>query len=120
MVGEVVTHVRFGRGIVTAFTAPRIEIAFDDGAVKTFAYPLSAKRFLRFERTEAQRQAERDCEQAEVIAREREQAMLEEKRRKAEEEAVRRIEAQREKKAAAAKRSAAMRKTKTTTGGKAP
>lgn len=120
MVGEVVTHVRFGRGIVTAFTAPRIEIAFDDGAVKTFAYPLSAKRFLRFERREAQERAERDCEQAEVVAREREQAILEEKRRKAEEEALQRIEAQREKKAAAAKRSATMRKTKTTTGGKAP
>lgn len=120
MVGEIVTHVRFGRGIVTAFAAPRIEITFDDDdSVRTFAYPLSAKQFLRFERREAQERAERDCEQAEVIAREREQAILEEKRRKAEEEALQRIEAQREKKAAAAKRSAAMRKTKTTTGGQA-
>ena len=120
MVGEIVTHVRFGRGIVTAFAAPRIEITFDDDdSVRTFAYPLSVNRFLRFERREAQERAKRDCEQAEVIAKEREQTMLEEKRRKAKEDAMRRIEAQREKKTAAAKRSAAMRKTKMATGGKA-
>lgn len=119
MVGEIVIHVRFGRGIVTAFAAPRIEITFDDGTVKTFAYPLSVKRFLHFERSEAQKRAAQDCEQDEVIAREREQTMLVEKRRKAEEEALRHIEAQREKKAAAARLCAARRQAKTTTGGKA-
>lgn len=119
MIGEVVTHIRYGRGRVTAFDLPRIEIAFEDGSVRTFAYPLAARRFLRFESDEARRRAQRDCEQADVIAREREEAMLEEKRRRAEEEARRYVEAQREKKAAAAKRTAAMRRTRTQTGGQA-
>ncbi len=104
MVGEVVTHIRFGRGNVTAFDERHIEIAFDDGSVRIFAYPMSVRRFLRFDRDEAQRRAEGDCEQAEQIAREREMMILEEQRRKTGEEARQRAEALREKKAATAKR----------------
>ena len=39
MLGEPVTHTRFGSGKVTAFAPPRLEVTFDDGAVKVFPYP---------------------------------------------------------------------------------
>ena len=120
MVGEKVTHIRFGRGMVTAFASPRIEITFEDGAVKTFAYPQSVERFIRFEREEAQQRAKRDREQAEVLASERAQEIIREKRQRAEEEARRRVEANHEKKVAAARRIAARRKPNTTTGGQTP
>ena len=112
MVGEAVTHVRFGRGSVVSFEPPRIAIAFDDGNEKTFAYPQSVGRFIRFERDEAQQRAERDRNQAEIVSQELEMARLQEKRRQAEEADRLRVETLREKKAAAAKRTAAMRRTK--------
>jgi len=112
MVGEVVTHVRFGKGNVISFEPPRLTIAFDNGTEKTFAYPQSVGRFIRFERDEIQQKAERDRNQAEIVSQELEMARLQEKRRQAEEADRLRVEALRDKKVAAARRSAAMRKTK--------
>ncbi|MBQ8111157.1 MAG: hypothetical protein IJ124_13450 [Clostridia bacterium] len=113
MVGEAVAHVRFGKGSVISFEPPRIVIAFDNGEEKTFAYPQSVGRFIRFERDEVQQRAEQDRSRAEIIGQELEMARLQEKRRQAEEADRLRIESLREKKVAAAKRTAAMRKTKT-------
>ena len=112
MVGEAVTHVRFGKGSVIYFEPPRITIAFDNGTEKTFAYPQSVGSFIRFKRDEAQKKAEQDRNQAEIVSQELEMARLQEKRRQAEEADRLRVEALREKKVAAARRSAAMRKTK--------
>ena len=47
MIGEIVTHSRFGSGRVTAFKPPHIEIAFDGGVKKTFAYPLICSLYTR-------------------------------------------------------------------------
>ena len=76
MDGETVTHIRFGAGRVTAFAPPHIDITFDDGTVKTFVYPQAVGRFIRFTGEAAQRQAQRDREQSEALAREREMAKL--------------------------------------------
>ena len=113
MVGEAVAHVRFGKGSVISFEPPRIAIAFDNGMEKTFAYPQSVGKFIRFERDEVQQRAERDRNQAEVVSRELEMARFQEKRRQAEEANRLRAEAFREKKVAAARRTASMRRTKT-------
>jgi len=107
MLGEIVTHTRFGSGRVTAFAPPRIEVTFDDGVVRAFAYPDAVDKFLRFEGEQARQQAMRDREQAEVSERERVLARLAENRRRAEEDNLRRMEAIREKKVATARRSAA-------------
>ncbi len=112
MIGEVVTHVRFGKGNVISFEPPRITIAFDNGTEKAFAYPQSIGKFICFERGEVQQKAERDRNQAEIVSQELEMARLQEKRRQAEEADRLRIEALRDKKVADARRSAAMRKTK--------
>jgi len=112
MIGEAVTHARFGKGIVISFEPSRLTIAFDNGTEKTFAYPQSVGRFVRFERDEVQQKAERDRNQAEIVSQELEMARLQEKRRQAEEADRMRVEALREKKATAARRSAAMRKMK--------
>ena len=48
MLGEPVTHTRFGSGKVTAFAPPRMEVTFDDGTVKAFSYPQAVERFIRF------------------------------------------------------------------------
>ena len=68
MIGEAVTHVRFGKGNVISFEPPRLTIAFDNGTEKTFAYPQSVGRFIRFERDEVQQTAERDRNQAEIVS----------------------------------------------------
>ena len=106
MVGERVTHIRFGPGIVTAFAPPHIEIAFGDGAVKTFAYPQAVDRFIAFDGERAREQARRDREQADVLVREKELAKMIADRQKAEEAARQRMEQLHEKKVAAAKRTA--------------
>ena len=107
MVGETVTHIRFGEGRVTAFVPPHIDITFDDGTVKTFVYPQAIGRFIRFTGEAAQRQAQRDWEQAEVLARENELAKMLADRQRAEEAARQRMEQLHERKVAAAKRTAA-------------
>lgn len=106
MVGERVTHIRFGPGVVTAFAPPHIEIAFSDGAVKTFAYPQAVDRFIAFDGERAREQARRDREQADVLVREKELAKMIADRQKAEEAARQRMEQLHEKKVAAAKRTA--------------
>ena len=122
MVGERVTHIRFGEGTVTAFAPPHIEIAFSDGAVKTFAYPQAVDRFISFDRENAREQARRDREQADVVAREKEMAKMLADRQKAEEAAQQRMEQLHEKKVTEAKRrvarSAAARASKATGGKK--
>lgn len=122
MVGERVTHIRFGEGMVTAFAPPHIEIAFSDGAVKTFAYPQAVDRFISFDRENAREQARRDREQADVVAREKEMAKMLADRQKAEEAAQQRMEQLHEKKVTEAKRraarSAAARASKATGGKK--
>ena len=57
MLGEPVIHTRFGSGKVTAFAPPRMEVTFDDGAVKVFPYPQAVERFLRFESPDAMQRA---------------------------------------------------------------
>ena len=106
MVGERVTHIRVGPGVVTAFAPPHIEIAFSDGAVKTFAYPQAVDRFIAFDGERAREQARRDREQADVLVREKELAKIIADRQKAEEAARQRMEQLHEKKVAAAKRTA--------------
>ena len=120
MVGERVTHIRFGEGTVTAFAPPHIEIAFSDGAVKTFAYPQAVDRLITFDGENAREQARRDREQADVVAREEEMAKMLAERQKAEEAARQRMEQLHEKKVTEAKRraarSAAARASKATGG----
>ena len=107
MVGERVTHIRFGKGTVTAFAPPHIEITFSDGAVKAFAYPQAVDRFISFDGENAREKARRDREQSNVVAREKEMAKMLAVRQKAEEAARQRMEQLHEKKVAAAKRTAA-------------
>ena len=106
MIGKVVTHTRYGRGVVTSFQPPRIEIAFDDGTVKTFAYPGSVARFIRFEDEDAQHRAARDLAREEVLS-DRVAEQIREGRRRAEADALQLRDAQREKRIATAKRTAA-------------
>ena len=107
MLGQIVTHTRFGRGRVTAFDPPRMAITFNDGTVKVFAYPQAVEKFIRFEDAEAQSRALRDREMAETSEQARVMAVLAEHRRQAEEDNRRRMEAIHEKKVAAARRTAA-------------
>ena len=122
MVGERVTHIRFGKGTVTAFAPPHIEITFIDGAVKAFAYPQAVDRFISFDGENAREKARRDREQSDVAAREKEMAKMLADRQKAEEAARQRMEQLHEKKVADAKRraarSAAARASKATGGKK--
>ena len=118
MLGQIVTHTRFGRGKVTAFDPPRMAVTFDDGAIKAFAYPQAVEKFIRFEDAKAQSRALRDREIAETSEQELAMAVLAEHRRQAEEDNRRRLEAIHEKKVAAARltaaRSAIARKMKET------
>lgn len=107
MVGEAVSHVRYGRGRVTAFAPPRIEITFDDGTARTFAYPQSVGRFIRFEDEAADRRAGQDRERAEVLDGEQTMARILAERQRAEETAQQRLEALREKRIASARRNMA-------------
>ena len=120
MVGERVTHIRFGKGTVTAFAPPHIEITFSDGAVKAFAYPQAVDRFISFDGENAREKARCDREQSNVVAREKEMAKMLAARQKAEEAARQRMEQLHDKKVTEAKRraarSAAARASKATGG----
>ena len=107
MLGEIVTHTRFGSGKVTAFDPPRMEVTFDDGSVRTFAYPQAVERFIRFENPDVGLRASLDRQQNAAVEREKDMARLMENRRRAEAENRQRLEAIREKKIAAARRTAA-------------
>ena len=121
MVGEIVAHPRFGSGRVTGFEPPRIEVAFEGGMVKTFAYPQAVGRFLNFEGEAARLQSERDRDRAEADARELAAARLLADRQRAEAAARQRLEQLHDKRVAAARRtaarSAAARRAKTEAGG---
>jgi len=107
MLGEPVTHTRFGSGKVTAFDPPHMEVTFHDGTMKAFPYPQAVERFLRFENPQTMQRALNDRKRADVVRQESEMASLMENRRRAEAENRQRLEAIREKKVAAARRTAA-------------
>ena len=112
MTGEIVEHVRFGRGVVTAFEPPRIDVRFDSECdrVRRFAYPAATARFLRFENPAAAEQARRDLEQDCAAARQDTLAKIEASRRREEQINALRMEAQRKKRVDSAKKAAERRK----------
>ncbi|MDI9506084.1 MAG: hypothetical protein ACOYI7_07490 [Candidatus Excrementavichristensenella sp.] len=69
MTGEFIRHIRFGDGQVKEFAPPHIVIAFHTGDVKTFLYPQSVGKYIRFASAFAQQQAQADLEAAEETAR---------------------------------------------------
>lgn len=69
MTGEFIRHIRFGDGQVKEFAPPHIVIAFHTGDVKTFLYPQSVGKFIRFTSDLAQQRAQTDLEKAEENAR---------------------------------------------------
>ena len=111
MLGEIVTHVRFGRGVVTAFQPPRIEVCFDDapGIPRRFAWPSGAAQFLSFENPLAARELEKAMDTAETTAGERLAAMVEAGRQREALRAALYREQQRVKRQDAAKKAAANR-----------
>lgn len=110
MVGKIVQHARYGQGVVRTYEAPYMQVYFESEHMeKRFAYPQAFERFLRFEDSEAQAQADnaiaviqaeqnRKQEAYSLAVRQREAAMAE--ARKAELKA---------KRAAAAKKAAGTR-----------
>ena len=109
MIGEVVTHSRYGWGVVTAFDSRRIEIRFEAGEPRTFAYPEAVGRYLRFEREEADTRARADLAVAETSRQEKLRAEAEARRRREEQLSELRREAQRLKRSQAAKKAASSR-----------
>ena len=107
MLGQAVVHVRYGRGEVTAFAPPRIEVTFEDGAARTFAYPQAVGRFLTFEDEAADARARRDRERSEVVAGERSMERMLDQRRQAEAITRQRLDAIRDKRIESARRSMA-------------
>ena len=112
MVGEIVEHVRFGRGVVTGFEPPHIDICFDaePSRSRRFSDPDAATRFLRFERAEAGARAQRDAEQASVASQQELLRRVEENRRREEQLTALRLEAQHKKRTDSAKRAAQRRR----------
>ena len=113
MLGQIVEHPRYGRGRVTAFDPPRIEVVFDsDPALpRRFSYPAVVDKFLRFEAEDAARRAHEDLEASTALLRRQELARIEENRRREEQIAEKRVEALRKKRSDAAKKAAERRKT---------
>ena len=107
MLGQAVNHIRYGAGRVTAFEPPRVEVTFDDGAVRTFAYPQAVGRFLRFADEAAQRRAEQDRQDGEALSGQGQMEQLLARRRRAEAIDRQRLEAIREKRVATARRNMA-------------
>lgn len=109
MIGEIVTHSRYGRGTVAGFEPPRIDIRFGDGqAPRRFAWPAAA-RFLTFE-DPAAAEAARLAEQSAEASRQEKLALEADAHRRREEQlAALHQELQRQKRAAAAKKTAANR-----------
>ena len=109
MIGEIVTHSRFGRGTVEGLEDSRITVRFDDGAVRVFAYPAAVERFLTFENPSAAAQAAEDLAQSQRTAAEIARAEIEARRRREEALTQMRLEAMREKRVSTAKKAAANR-----------
>lgn len=112
MLGEIVEHARFGRGTVTAFDPPRIEVAFDSdaGPARRFSYPAAVGRFLSFENPEAARRARADLEESDALTRQEALRRIEQNRRREEQIAQLRLESLRKKRSDAAKKAAERRK----------
>ena len=112
MVGEIVEHARFGRGTVTAFEPPRMEVCFDaeDGMARRFSYPAAVVKFIRFVNPEAARKAREDLEQSDALARQDALQKIEQNRRREEQIALLRLESTKKKRSDAAKKAAERRK----------
>lgn len=112
MTGEIVNHVRFGRGVVTDFAPPRIEVRFDgEGSeARRFAYPEAFSKFLSCESAEADARVKRDLEAAGAASRQQILAKIEQSRQREERMMALRLEEQRKKRADTAKKSAERRK----------
>ena len=111
MVGEIVEHVRYGRGVVTGFEATRISVRFDaDAMERRFAYPVAVERFLKFERPEAADRARRDMASSRACKLKSDQERSEAKRRRDEAEAALRMELMRKKRVDAARQAAERRR----------
>ena len=109
MIGEIVTHSRFGRGAVEGLEDSRIPVRFDGGAVRVFAYPAAVERFLTFESPSAASTAAEDLAQSQRTAAEIARAEIEARRRREEALTQMRLEAMREKRVSTAKKAAANR-----------
>ena len=111
MVGQIVEHIRFGRGVVTGFEPPRLEVRFDgEEAPRRFSYPGVTSKFLRFTDPEAARRARSDLEAASVLTQQEVMAKIEANRRREEQIATMRMEALRKKRTDAARKAAERRK----------
>ena len=89
MVGKIVRHSRFGKGVILEYSAPYLKVRFEDSGVeKRFSYPLACESFLCFEdgglQTKAEeaiaaiRAEEAQKAQAQALAiRQKEQALVE-------------------------------------------
>lgn len=112
MLGEIVEHKRFGKGTVTAFDPPRMEVCFDSepGAVRRFSYPAVTASFIRFVNPEAAERAARDLSHTDALARRDALLKIEANRRREEQIAESRMEALRKKRSDAAKKAAERRK----------
>ena len=59
MVGKIVRHSRFGKGVILEYSEPYLKVRFEDSGIeKRFSYPLICESFLCFEDDVLQRQAE--------------------------------------------------------------
>lgn len=111
MVGEIVRHVRFGRGVVTGFEPPRMDVRFDaDQVSRRFSYPGVAEKFLSFEGAEAAERARRDLEAQSVLSQQAIMERIAQNRRREEQLNAARMDALRKKRTDAAKKAAERRK----------
>lgn len=112
MVGEIVEHARFGRGTVTVFDPPRMEIRFDSdgGEARRFSYPAAAARFIRFINPEAAQRAREDLENSDALARQEMLKQIEANRQREERISEERMESLRRKRSDAAKKAAERRR----------
>ena len=111
MVGQVVEHVRFGRGVVTGFEPPRMEVRFDgEDAPRRFSYPGVVSNFLRFTDPDAARRARSDLDAADVLDQQAVMAKIAANRQREEAIVERRLEALRKKRTDAAKKAAERRR----------
>ena len=112
MVGQIVEHTRFGRGTVTAFEPPRMEVRFDgEGDVtRRFSYPAAAANFIRFVDPDAARRAREDLERSDALSRQEALHKIEQNRRREEQIALLRLESARKKRSDAARKAAERRR----------
>lgn len=111
MVGKIVSHIRFGRGEIIEYNAPRLKVRFEESAAgeKQFDYPQAFERFLRFEDASMHACLERDLESIRQAAHERGLAQVAASRlREIELMEIRKAE-QKAKRAASARKAAAAR-----------